>query len=93
MRSSNRYFVVLAAPGVSTLARLGLAVAKKNARRAVDRNRLKRLVREIFRQRRDSLGAVDFVVMTRASAVDASNASLREDLGKLLTKTAADIDP
>jgi len=30
-------------------SRIGLAVPKKNAKRAVDRNRIKRLIREIFR--------------------------------------------
>lgn len=32
------------------VSRIGLAIPKKNAKRAVDRNRIKRLVRETFRQ-------------------------------------------
>jgi ribonuclease P protein component len=32
-----------------SVSRIGLAVPKKNAKRAVDRNRIKRLIREIFR--------------------------------------------
>lgn len=31
------------------VSRIGLAIPKKNAKRAVDRNRIKRLIREIFR--------------------------------------------
>ena len=31
------------------ISRIGLAIPKKNAKRAVDRNRIKRLIREIFR--------------------------------------------
>jgi ribonuclease P protein component len=32
------------------VSRIGLAIPKKNAKRAIDRNRIKRLVRETFRQ-------------------------------------------
>jgi ribonuclease P protein component len=31
------------------VSRIGLAIPKKNAKRAVDRNRIKRLIREVFR--------------------------------------------
>ena len=46
-------------------ARLGMAVSKKNVRRAVDRNLVKRLVRESFRKRRAQLRGLDLVVLTR----------------------------
>ena len=42
-------------------ARLGLAIARKAAPRAVDRNRVKRLIRENFRHNRQRLPAVDLV--------------------------------
>jgi ribonuclease P protein component len=32
------------------ISRIGLAIPKKNAKRAIDRNRIKRLARETFRQ-------------------------------------------
>ena len=43
-------------------ARLGLIVAKKLAVRAVQRNLLKRLAREAFRQMRSELSANDLVL-------------------------------
>lgn len=64
-------------------ARLGLAIAKKRARRAVDRNRLKRQVRESFRLHRESLGSMDVVVMNRDSAASAGKPELRRKLDEL----------
>lgn len=86
-RLADRYFTLLVAArhdaGPGQVARLGLAISKKQARRAVDRNRFKRLVREAFRQRAD-LPAVDIVVMVRAAACPASNDTLASCLNRLL---------
>jgi ribonuclease P protein component len=90
-RSADPFFTVLARPGDSAPARLGLAIAKKQIRRAVDRNRLKRLVREVFRQQRYRLAGLDLVVMARPAAARADNAqllgSLLEHVGRLAGHT------
>ena len=51
--------------GQGLSARLGLAITKK-AKKAVDRNRLKRLCRENFRHRQASWVAIDVVVIVKA---------------------------
>lgn len=71
---------MLARPNADRQVRLGLAIAKKCARRAVDRNRLKRLVRESFRTQRLSLSGLDLVVMCRRDAVAAENSQLMASL-------------
>ncbi|MEM7294418.1 MAG: ribonuclease P protein component, partial [Pseudomonadota bacterium] len=45
--------------------RLGMALAKKNLKRAVDRNAAKRVIRESFRRQRDALGGLDLVVLSK----------------------------
>lgn len=75
--ASNRYFRVLARSNELDRARLGLAVSKKVARRAVDRNAIKRIVRESFRHRADVLGGWDFVVLPRPEARAADAQQLR----------------
>lgn len=79
-RSADRFFTVLATRNEASRARLGLAISKRNAPRAVDRNRLKRQAREAFRQL--SLAPLDFVVMARRDAVSAGNRALRTSLDR-----------
>jgi ribonuclease P protein component len=81
-KSIDPCFTVLARPNAGPLARLGLAIAKKCARRAADRNRLKRLVRESFRLERPALAGLDLVVLCRRDAVTADNPQLRASLTK-----------
>jgi ribonuclease P protein component len=48
-------------------ARLGIVVGKKNLPGAVDRNTLKRIVREAFRERRGQLPSWDIMIRLRQS--------------------------
>lgn len=73
-------FVVIVAPSRYTKARLGLAIAKRRVPRAVDRNRIKRIVRDSFRRTQTSLNAVDIVVLARSRTVAMSNGKLRGQL-------------
>ncbi|MEO8132412.1 MAG: ribonuclease P protein component [Betaproteobacteria bacterium] len=58
-------FAVSGIPG--KIPRLGIVVGKKNLPRAVDRNALKRIVRETFRQQRNELVPCDMLVRLRLS--------------------------
>ncbi len=73
-------FTVLYRPNGSDVPRLGLAIGKRNCRLSTGRNRLKRIVRESFRQHRDELGGIDIVVMNQAAAATASNKLLFDSL-------------
>lgn len=71
------------------LARLGLAISKRVSKRAVDRNRLKRLLRESFRQIRHQLPPVDLVVMARPEAADVPGVQLLLEAAALWRRLAA----
>jgi ribonuclease P protein component len=79
-RSADSHLVVLFAAQMFETARLGMAVSKKVARRAVDRNRLRRLMRESFRLNRPNLPDVDIVIMARPSIGALSNQEIRQRL-------------
>jgi ribonuclease P protein component len=61
-------------------ARLGLAVSRKVSKRAVERNRIKRVVRESFRAERENLPPLDILVIARAPAAGTPNPELFADL-------------
>lgn len=65
---SCRHFLVLANRNSRSRARLGLVIAKKNVALAVQRNRIKRQLRNTFRHNRELLDKLDLVVLARKDA-------------------------
>jgi ribonuclease P protein component len=73
-------------PEGNSEARLGLVVAKKLLKRAVDRNKVKRVVREQFRLRLAGLPAVDLVIRLAVKPAPLDGKLLAEDFLALLNK-------
>lgn len=61
-------FTVLVRPGQADNARLGQVVAKKVSKKAVDRNRIKRIIRDSFRRHQHELDNHDIVVLAKPAA-------------------------
>lgn len=68
--------------------RLGLTVAKRVDKRAVARNRIRRVLRETFRLARATLPPGDYVIVAKPEARTATNAALRAECADLLTRAA-----
>jgi len=68
--------------------RIGLIIAKRHVKRAVDRNRIKRQVRESFRHRRDQLPSLDIVVLARPGLASLDSSEVYRQLDKLWRKLA-----
>ena len=83
LKVSRRFFLLLAKPNERACERLGIVIAKKNIPKAVNRNRIKRQIRESFRKNRKRLGSVDVVVLARADADKLSNSQIICDLNTL----------
>ncbi|MEE9350911.1 MAG: ribonuclease P protein component [Thiotrichaceae bacterium] len=81
-RFGNRYLTVLAKENQLEYPRLGMAISKKCAKRAVDRNRIKRIIRESFRANCSTLPAVDLVVMCRPLILEQDNATIFQGIEK-----------
>lgn len=86
-RASGRYFrgVFLARSGETEAenagtARLGMAISRKVNRRAVERNRIRRLIREWFRHRHAQWTPGDLVISGKPEASGVEAAQLFADL-------------
>ena len=85
-RMSDRHLTIFFCANELDQPRLGLAISKKVSKLAVDRNRIKRLARETFRLKRNTLQFADFVVLARPSAVKTDNSVLIASFNKLWNK-------
>jgi len=63
----DKYFKVFFVPNEESNARLGIIASKKTLPSAVDRNSIKRIIRETFRQHNIKARQVDLVVMVRSA--------------------------
>lgn len=69
--------------------RLAIPCGRRFSKRAVDRNRFRRLVREAFREVRASLpGSIDFIVLPRCKPGDATFRALADELPALAKQLA-----
>jgi len=75
-KASHRYLLLLARSNNRSGHRLGLVIAKKNVRLAVQRNRIKRVAREFFRQLPESDSPMDVVLLARRDIDRLDNAEL-----------------
>ena len=85
-KASNASFLVLAKPNGESCPRLGLVVAKRHIKTAVQRNRIKRNLRETFRTHQSELAGLDIVVLVRSGADTMPNAEIQQQVLKLWHK-------
>jgi ribonuclease P protein component len=88
-RFGDANFQLVVYPNRLPHPRLGLSISAKAVGNAVNRNRIKRLVRESFRTTSGRLPATDVVVNARSGARAATNAELSRSLAQLWDKLAS----
>ena len=77
VRIHGRYMMLFVVPNGGATARLGVAATKKLGS-AVERNRAKRLAREVFRRHKVAAG-LDIVIVPRREMLDAPFSSVEAD--------------
>jgi len=76
VRASHKHLLLLAKKNIGPWHRLGLVIAKKNVRLAVQRNRIKRVAREFFRTLPPSETPLDVVFLARRGIGQLDNSEL-----------------
>ncbi|MDY7219824.1 ribonuclease P protein component [Denitrificimonas sp. JX-1] len=71
--------------------RLGLVIGKKSVKLAVERNRIKRQIRESFRLNQDLLSGIDIVIVARRGIADLSNIELKKQFDKMWKRLARQV--
>jgi len=82
-RAGGNNILLLARRNAQPLPRLGMVIGKKSVKLAVQRNRVKRLVREGFRAHQQVLGGLDIVVLARKGLDAQENGELSRHLQSL----------
>ncbi|MPQ76517.1 ribonuclease P protein component [Hydrogenovibrio sp. JE_KL2] len=86
---ANRHWTLIVRPNQKPYPRMGLAIAKKQLNRAVWRNRIKRLARELFRQHKQALSGYDIVVLSRRGMQEIDNVTLNKSFMHLIRKISS----
>jgi ribonuclease P protein component len=85
---SKKEILILARPNSTQGPRLGLVIAKKSVKHAVQRNRIKRLARESFRMQQCQLQGIDAIVLARRGLDQLDNTHLRSLFDRLWLQLA-----
>jgi len=80
---------LLVAPATDSSGRFGCVIGAKHMPRAVDRNRLKRMLREALRARRPALNGLDVVVRLRTACLAEELPAVAAEASELLDKVGA----
>lgn len=75
-------FTFISCANGESYARLGLAIAKRHVPLSVERNRVRRIIRESFRHYQSALKGKDIVVIAQRALPEISNTNLQEDLNQ-----------
>jgi len=86
VKAVSNEFTFLAKPNERDYPRMGVTISKKVAKRAVDRNRIKRIIRETFRLKQHKLPGFDIIVIAKPGVTKLDNDALSDLLDYLWRK-------
>ena len=88
-RIARVYLVIRYKPNQFNRPRLGLIVAKKTAKLAVNRNYMRRVLRELFRLYQHQLPSFDLVIQVQKTFLQTDFVLIKQEFEQLMLKLVA----
>lgn len=88
-RIASSFLVIRFKPNDLLKPRLGLIVAKKTAKSAVDRNYMRRVLRELFRLSQHEIASLDLVIQVQKTFLKPDFFVIKKEFDGLLSKLPA----
>jgi ribonuclease P protein component len=85
-RISTQYLAMHYQPNMHQRARLGLVVGKKTAKLAVSRNYMRRVLRELFRQKQHEICHVDLIIRVQKKFSKIDFMQIKQEFYLLIVK-------
>lgn len=83
---NGKFIQLYAKPNDLNYPRLGLIITRKLVRKAVRRNRLRRLLREVFRVHQHELDNMDYVFRLQRALIQVDSVSIRQEAEILISR-------
>ena len=87
-RVDGAYVQIIVAPTAAAHGRTGYVIARKVLARAVDRNRIRRKLREVVRVHRAALAALDVIIRVKRAATRVEQDAAAAEAQRLLLSCA-----
>ena len=85
-RIASKFLVMRFKPNELDFPRLGLIVAKKTAKLAVNRNYMRRVLRELFRLSQHEIAPIDLVIQVQKNFEKPDYSVIKKEFDGLLSK-------
>jgi len=85
-RMGNDAFLIIVSPNSEDFGRLGLSISRRHVKKSTQRNQIKRMAREQFRDRQNLWHGMDVVITTRRSISGTAPEAWSSRLGNLFDR-------
>jgi len=82
----NDAFLIIVSPNSEDFGRLGLSISRRHVKKSTQRNQIKRMAREQFRDRQNLWHGMDVVITTRRSISGTAPEAWSSRLGNLFDR-------
>jgi ribonuclease P protein component len=92
-RSEGEFLQLVSVPAARSCGRVGFVIGSKTLPRAVDRNRVRRMLRVVLREERPAIGRLDLIVRVKRPAPRSEFARIVAEARRMLAALPSERGP